>query len=509
MTQNKALNSVLKIVIVVAVTLIVLLGIYFAGNLMLPASIKSNYQSKNCEQVLALDGFYTSAYPALIADKDIVDLTKECALYSLAAETEQKKAWQSAYNAYKTYKETYPAGLFAPEADEHSALILTAWAKEQLAAKQYTDAIGNITLILNNFGTTSTALDAGSLMSDVYIAWAKDQRESSDFTGAETTLKAFSTWANSVKKSEYIKSAQRELAQTYLSWGLAFQSLKQFDDARAKLELAISTDPEPLAPSGPAMQSKAAKTKLYTEWGDALIAKNDFAGAIDRYQTVISLSEEKYQPTAKDHLAAVYLEWAADLSSAEDFQGALSKIAEATQNSGTEAGKKMAETAQTDTYTAFSKSTGTQAAQAIKDAIKQVCEKNKKPALPIFGLDKEHILAGIYGVDDQLPENVTAKTPGSLHYAACIDMKTTTLQTTKVLWATFAREQYSWDTTLRPISDPQSSTQTTIQGGTPPPLPQLTFANFRDYLLGGTFYRSRGSNPDPVALANWLLTVMK
>lgn len=509
MTQTKPLNPAIKTFIIVAVLLIVLLGIYLAGNVMLPGSIKSSYQSKNCEQVLSLDSFYASAYPSFMADKSISDLTKECALYIVALENEQNKTWQSAYSAFQTYKQTYPNGIFASEADEHSAIILTTWAKEQLTAKQYPDAIANIKLVLKDYPNTSLVSEAKSLMADIYIAWAKDQRTSSDFTGAETTLKTFSDWASETKNNETVKVAQRELAQTYLAWGLAFQEQQQFEDARTKLELAISTDPEPLAKTGPAMQAKAAKIALYTQWGDSLIAKDDFAGALDRYQTVISLADEKDKPAAQDHVAEVYLKWATKLSSTDDFLGAINKIDEAAKNTGTETGKKSAESAKTDVYTAFSKSTGKQATQAMKDAVKAICEKNKKPVLPIFGIDKKQIHAGIYGVDDKLPANVAATSPGALHYVACIEMQTRTVQTKTFLWAKFVAEEYTWNVTLRKTADPELITTTSIVGGAPPPLPEITRANYLAFLLGSSLYRSRGSNPDPVVLANWMLTVMK
>lgn len=509
MTKTKGLNSGLAIIIAIAVIIIILLGVYLAGNFVLPGSIKSNYQSKNCEQVLSLGNVYASVYPAFLADKSIPDLTKECALYSFALENEQKKVWQDAFNGYKTYKQNYPKGLFVNEADEHSALILTNWAKDDLAAKKYNNALDNINLVIQNYSNTKAASEASELTSDVYTTWAKDQRESSDFAGAESTLKTFSTWAAGAKKTEYVKSAGRELASTYLAWGLAFQSQKQFDDARTKLELAISTDPEPLAKTGPAMQAKAAKAKLYTEWGDTLLDKDDFAGALDRYQTVISLSEEKDQSVAKDRLAEVHLKWAANLSSTEDFLGALKKVDDASQSAATDTEKKTVETAKTGIYAAFSKSTGKQAVAAMKDAAKEVCEKNKKPTLPIFGLDKEHVLAGIYGVDDQLPESVAAKTPATMHYIACIDMHTDTIQTMMFLWAKFVREKYTWNVTLRPVADPTTTSTTKIEGGIPPALPQITRANYLSYLLGSSFYRSRGSNPDAVTLANWMLTIMK
>jgi tetratricopeptide (TPR) repeat protein len=507
--MNPKLKIIIVVVVIVLIVLIAVPGIYLAGNYMLANAIKSNYQGKNCEQVLSLDNFYASVYPAPIADQSLAALTSECILYSLAVENEGKKAWQDAYNTYQVYSQTYPKGLFLSEAQEHSAIALMAQAKEQLAAKKYNDAIGNVNLVLQNFGKTSAAKEAAGLMSEVYITWAKGQRDASDFAGAEGTLKAFKAWAEKAQKMEDVKSAQRELAQTYLAWGLAFQTQKQFESAKAKFDLAISTDPEPLANAGPAAQAKAATVKLYVTWGDTFLEKNDFVSAIDRYQIVVSLSEAKDQPVAQDRISGVYLKWASNLSGSEDFLGALKKIEEATKNAATDAGKKSIESATTETYTAFSKSSGEQARQAMKDAIKSVCEKNKKPDLPIFGLDKEHILAGIYGVDDALPDNVLAKTPGELHYVACIEMTTETLQRMTFLWATFVREKYTWNVTLRQISTGEETATTKIVGGTPPPLPKLTYGNYLDYLLGGSFYRSRGSNPDVVALANWLLTVMK
>lgn len=504
------MNLRVKIVVGVAALLLVVVGIYVAGSFIIPNSIRSNYQSKNCEQVFTLDSLYTSIYPpAFMADKSTSDLTKECALYTVAVEAEQKKERQDAYNAYNVYRQAYPKGLFINEANEHSALILTDWAIAQLAEKKYADAIGNLQLVLKDYGKSAAATEAVGLFSDVYLTWAKDQRERSDFAGAESTLKTFAAWAVDLDKTEETKQALRELAQTYLVWGQAFQTQKKFDDARAKIELAISTDPEPLSGTGPASQAKAAKAALYTEWGDTLLAKNDFAGALDRYQMVVSAVEEKDQPAAKDHVAEVYLKWADHLSSTEDFLGALKKVDEAAKSSGTENQKKVVESAKGTLYTTFSKSTGSQAVQAIKDAVREVCENKKNPALPIFGLDKEHKLSAIYGVDAKLPENVLAKTPASLHYVACIEMDTKTLQQMDFLWAHFAREQYAWHVTLRTVNDPEKVSNTVIEGGIPPALPQITYANFRDFLLGGTFYRSRGTNPDPVVLANWLLTVMK
>ena len=453
------MNRTAKIVIgIVALLVVIVAGGYIAGNFIIPNTIRSSFQGKDCERVLSLDSFYASAYPAFMADKSVPDMTRECALYSLAVDAEKQKSWQDAYNVYKSYKQTYPKGLFVSEAEQHSGLVLMNLAKDQLAAKKYADAIANTQLVLKNHNQTSAASEANDLISDVYLTWAKDQRETSDFAGAEATLKTFNTWATDAKQSKTVKVAQRELAQTYLVWGQAFQVQKKFEDARAKFEQVISTDPEPLAKTGPASQAKAAKVALYVEWGDMLLGKKDFGGALDRYQSVISLSEEKDQPAAKDRVAEVYVKWAESLSSTEDFLGALVKLEDAAKNTGTETGKKAAESAKINTYTAFSKSSGAQATTAIKTAIKDICEKNKTSKLPIFGIDKEHVMAAIYGVDDKLPENVLAKTPGSLHYVACVEMSTATLERRVILWAQFVREQYTWNVTLRPVGDPTTVT---------------------------------------------------
>jgi tetratricopeptide (TPR) repeat protein len=421
----------LKMIVAIVIVLIALPGIYFAGNFILANAIKSSYQSKNCEQMLSLDDFYISAYPASIADQSITGMVNECALYALAVETEGKKTatWQGVYNVYRAYIYHYPKGFFVSDAQEHGALALAALAKEQLAAKKYTealatintiqqsfgktnaakeapnltpeiylacaedqlaarkytDAIGNINLALQSPGRASASNEATSLMSEVYTTWAKGQRDSGDFAGAETTLKTFKTWAEGAKKTDAVKSAQGELAQTYLAWGLDFQTKKQFEDAKAKFDQAISTDPDPAASDGPAVQTKAAQIEMYIAWGDSLIEKSDFTGTLDRYQMVVSLAGIKDQPAAKDRIADIYLKWAVKLSGSEDFLGALKTVEQAKAMAVTDSAKKRAETAQADIYQAFSQSTGQQAQQAIADATDKFCKLKEQPALPIFG----------------------------------------------------------------------------------------------------------------------------
>lgn len=504
-------SKIIVTVVILVILLPTLPGLYLGGNYLLANSIKSSYQSKDCEQVISLAGFYTSLYPALIADSSIAKLVSECGLYSLALEDEQKEDWQSAYNDYKTYAQLYPEGLFAVETQEHSALALTSWAKEQLAEKKYSDALANAQMILQNFAQTTAAQEAASLVAEIYTHWASDQRDSSDFAGAEETLKTFKAWAENARRPEDAKSAQRQLAQIYLDWGLAFQEQKQFENAKMNFERAISTDPEPLAKSGPTAQGKAALAKLYTEWGDTFIEKDDFTSAINFYQSAISYLESEDRPAAQDKITSAYLAWAASLSDKEDFLAALKKVDEAAQTAATETGKKSTENAKSDTYTAFSKSSGSQASQAIKDATKTICEKNKKPALPIFGLDKDNILAVVYGVEDKFPDTVIAKTPGQAHYIACIDVELKAVETKSFIWAKFVREQYIWHITLMKTDTGQVFKSLDMEGGTPPPIPDVNRSNALAFLFGSAsdYYAYRGDGPDITQVVNWLLKTMK
>lgn len=486
-----------------------LLIIYIAGGFFLPDLIKSSYRFKNCETVLNLNNIYTGIYPSALVGKSIDGAVKECALYYLATSSEGQKAWQDSYNAYKAYLSTYPEGLFTDEAYQHSAVVLIAWAKDSETQGDYSQAVTNLKLVLASYGKATAAKEASGLMPDAYLGWSRELCDKSDFSGAENADKEFIDWANQAQDAQVAKSAQTELAQTYFAWGSALQSQKEFQSAKDKYDLAISSEPQPASASGPAAQAQAAQVKLYTEWGDALLEQKDFLGAIDRYQKALSLSKSDDQPAAKDLLANAYLKWADDLSAGEDFRGALNKIGDAGKNAASDAMKKSLDGAQKSVYQAFSKSTGRQAQQAMKDAAKAVCEDKKKPDLPIFGLDTGNVHAVTYGVDDRLPESALAQTPGSMHYVACIELVTKTVEVKTFLWARLVREQYSWNVTLRNADDGQVSASRSFEGGIAPPLPEITRSNYMDILLGSSYQRYRGTNPDIADLANWLLTVMK
>jgi serine/threonine protein kinase len=513
----------IRIVSLVTVTLIILSGTYIGGSFVMPNMIKAIYQGKNCELALELDNIYASLYPASLADKSIASPLNECAIYSLASDNEQQKAWKDSYNSYKIYTDTYPTGLFAAEAREHSALTLTALAKEQTAQKKYNEAIGSLNLIADRYSDiTNAATEATNLIPEVYIAWGADLRNSNDFIGSENTLKAFTTWAGRLKKSESVKSAKYELAQTYLAWGLDLQSQKKFDDAKTKLDLAAATDPEPLSDAGPTAQAKRARVELQNQLGDELLEQKNFAEGIEQYKAALNFSD---QPAVKDTIVNGYLKWAASLAADEDFSEAFKQVNEAEKNASTDTARKSVLDAKDSIYLAFSMSSGEQAQKAMEDAVLTICRDGKRPDLPIFGLDKDHIFASAYigpDVDAKLPDSVAAKTPGAMHYLACIEQESKIIDTTTInnygaKPATLVREQYTWHVTLWKLDtlNPGESAQTQkfdLLGGTPPPFPspnKMSHEDWLDILFGGSYQHFRGQPPSMDDLATRLLTTMK
>ncbi|HXQ39283.1 MAG TPA: hypothetical protein VN843_35110, partial [Anaerolineales bacterium] len=416
--------------------------------------------------------------------------------------------------------ESYPNGLFVTEAHEHRAVVLTGLAKEQTSQKEYAEALGNLALILKDYGDTSVAEDAAGLNIEAYTAWGTDLRKAGNFEGAEKVFNEFRAWTESNQKTEYTSAAQREISQTYLDWGLALQSQKQFEAAKAKLEMAVMTDPEQASSSGTAAEVKANQTKFYGEWGDYLVEQTDFARAIEQYETAVSLSDDKNQPAAKDAVANGYIQWAIGLSAEEDFLGAQRQLELAREKAITGSMKKSVDDARQDVYIAFSKSSGEQAQQAMKDAAKIVCDQHKMPSLPIFGVDQEKFLVGINGVDESLPKNVVATTPGEMHYVACIEEDSKIVESvihtessyffnpnppyTKIK-VEFNRIQYFWTVTLRKVDTGKEVESTMVEGKDPPPFPTDPW----EIAAAVTSPQYFGPKPDLADLAEWLLLVIE
>ncbi|HKI54384.1 MAG TPA: hypothetical protein VJ987_09675, partial [Anaerolineales bacterium] len=378
---------------------------------------------------------------------------------------------------------------------------------EDIEQGNYSKAGDGIKFILENYGDTPTAADAEKLRSDLRMGLGTDLRETGDFAGSEQIFKEINAQAQENNQAEDIRSSQLELAQTYLAWGLDLQSQEKFAEAKAKFDMAISTDPDPFSGSGPAAQAKASQVDLYTQWGNYLIGQKDFANAMDRYETAASLTED--QSKANDLIANGYVQWAAELSDEEDFLGALVLLDFAKERSTTDAAKALVDDARSDLYFAFSKSDGSQAQKAIENAVRIACVHHIQPSLPIFGLDVENVRVGVHGTDDQLPESVAATTPASLLFVFCVEentklVGTLTLPISTTMFGggpgtvqiTYANYQYIWNVVLREVSTGEEVTAFVIEGEEP--------AELIPFNIDVTTYSYFGSKPDIADLVDFI-----
>ena len=509
-TTNLTVQKSYTRIIFPIVCVMILLLVYGAGIVALPISILARYQSKKCDSVLSLNKLYTSLYPGFIQDKTLSAPVDECKAYALAVSKEESSHWQEAYDAYHFYASTYPNGLYAPEAHEHSATALLNIVQDQADGKKYEEAVANLNRIMSDYADTRASSEAWRLFPSIYTSWGIGLRDAEEFESAEQVFNEFKAWSQNNPEAEAEQVAQSEAVQTYLAWGLALQSQKQFESAIAKFEMAVSVDPQLQFAS--AEQVKAGQRGAYVDWGNDLLAQGEFNAALEKFELAVSKSTGKNEDGVEDALANGHIQWAHQWSAEEDFEAALEQVEIARQTAVSEAMKKSVETALAETYLAFSDSSGPQARKALKEALLSICKKHKAPELPIFGLNKDSVRVGIYGVEAQLPENVAATTPGEMHFVACVTEENQTVdeRSQKVIvqrtaWGYYYmlvqqyRAQLLWNISLLRTDTMESAGKKTFTGGMPPPFP--------DGAMGGDYLY--GPPPTTAELSDWFLSIIK
>ncbi len=503
-TPRPALPSRLLLFLGIFLSILILILVYSAGWIGLPFYVMTNYQNKNCESALSVNKVYLALYPRFMQDKTISTPIEECKQYLSAIKTEQEGHWQEAYDAYQAYTASYPNGLYAGDVHEHSAAVLITIARGQLEEKEYEKALLTLNLVVSTYSDTTISTEARTLFPSLYTSWGEGLRKSGNFEQAQQVFTEFQTWSQNNQDSEVAMDAQGELVKTYLAWQLALQSEKKYEDALAKLDLARSADPD-------SEEVKTGRSDLFINWGNDFLARNEFSTAIEKFKLAAAVMDAA---DARDALANGYIQWAADFKAKEDFLGALDELKLAQDAAGTDDMKQSVAAAFTETYTAFSSSTGPQARRAMKEALKTICEKKKQPELPIFGLDQEKVLFGVYGIEDKLPDDLAAKTPGEMHYVACTEVEERVIDS-ESNWVWFRtpdrdyvpvkfkllRIKLIWDVTLRKITDAQEYATRIFEGGNPPPFPS------QKNDLGNHNYF--GKPPSLDELKQWLLSAIQ
>ena len=555
--KSAKFKPLLVVFFILGVSLL-LVGIYgMVGSVILPESIISSFQEKNCDRVLQLFGYYSRFYFDGNGEKaGVSKQVSECALYRLASRQEEQKAWQDAYNAYKIYIEIYPTGTFLNQAREHNAQVLLAWARDLVVQKKSGDAVAKLDLVMRSYAGTAASQEVPGLMLKIYsesvtelrsvrdfagakavlnqfqdwseknnqveaikaaegmvaqldLGWGGALRSTKDFGGAERIFNQLQNWAQSHQQMDVSKVASQELAQTYLEWANDLKSQQKFAEAQSRLEQAIATDLDTQSSNGPASQARSVIPALHIDWGNFILTQNDYAGAFSQFKIALELSDSKDKALVKDATVRAYLKWADSLTKAEDFLQALEKIKLAENDPGTDASKKEVETARADTYKAFSNSSGEQAHAAMKKALRTICEENKKPEMPIFGLDENNVQVGVFGLDIVLPENVAATTPGALHYVACMQQATILVGVINYQFVSIGYQRMDWAITLWDMNTATVKTETIIKGGQPQSVDSAGIGSAKTIQNPNNVSFFHGSLPEISDLANWLLTVMK
>jgi len=530
MSETKSERSkprFLRWLIPLVVFLLILLvgGLYVGAKYILMPLTVISFQKKDCAGVERYVNILARLYPGTLETyPSQMNAFNECSVYTQALNKQQEKNWDNAHTIFLVYAQRYPDGLFRSEASEQDALVLTEWAKEQIAKKQYEPALKNLGFVLSTYPDLPCTAQANSLMSQAILAWGQDLRAMDDFSAAEAKFKELDSWARANASQEYVTTAKRELVQTYFEAGQALLAKSDYAPAIERFKQVIGADPDPQADDSATKKASAALRDLQLTWGNSLAGQENYTEAMDHYQTYISLSETADKPAAKDLVAGIYLKLAEKARKAGDFSGALQQIKLAGENAGTETFKTGLETARSDTFTAFASSEGGQAEQALRDIGKLVCEKNKAYQYPIFGIDATKKLFGTYGIESLLPKGTAAKTPGSMHYIACVEIQVKAVQTVEIpilyngmlyynkalgIFGQMVREQYNWSITVRRANTAEVVATKTFIGGEPPALPAITRSNAAAILSGGLYQRFRGLDPDMAEISKWLLSLVK
>jgi tetratricopeptide (TPR) repeat protein len=488
--------------------IIIFILMYVGGYFVFPSTIQSAYQEDNCETVLSRANMYAGVFPFATSQNDLFEVVQECALYTLALMHENESAWRDAYHTFAVYSESYPNGRFRGDVHERTASILMRLAQEQITEKKYAEALQNIDLVLSDFSDTDAARQAAGLKPDLYMHWGVDLREAGNYAEAERIFQE----VHQLAAPGAVTSSQLELSQTYLAWGMDLGSQKNFAEASMKFDLAASTDPG----GGPSGEVQAGLKNLYTQWGDYLVERGDYGNAMGQYEIAAALTRDSDPMTASEIIATGYLHWAAALITDEDFLGALVLLDLAEAAAAGDETRALVDTARSNLYLAFSQSDGEQAQKAMHDAAKSVCRHHVAPRLPIFGLDAEHVGAVVEGATGELPANIAATTPASLHYVVCIEEKTKVVgSTSRRLYATeagflqylFERLQYSWTIALRNMDTGDEAATTIIDGGDPPQFPAAEWDYYVAARSGSTQYF--GPIPEFADLVTWLSLEIK
>jgi tetratricopeptide (TPR) repeat protein len=526
---------------VVTGVLVLLLGLYIVGGYGMARGIIRGYEDGNCQPAVQLGQYLERFYPQAIAPfaEQALLNSEECLLYTQASVHEDAGEYELACQAYEAYVKAYPDGKFAEQAAENAAQNLLMWGENLFEDGQTQKAIQAFERLLEIYPESEAAETATQALPEAYLAWAREAWQVGNYPEAiqrmlflheqhpqspegiktETLLpEIYLEWANELWQekdyeeaiaklqhvkgayptSGYLNTANEVLSEIYLEWGQELHEEKDYGNAVEKLNMAarlVSASNKDLA-----NEIQECLCSAHKDWAVALLTLKNFSGAISHYKTAgthASTSAEK--SNISEAVASTYLDWAQDLIRRNSFHEALEKIELARKASKVTVIEARSNQTYDDTVQAFSKSSGAQAKKEMETVVPLICS-GKTVSLPIFALnpDEKKFFSAI-----NLPGELQAKTPETLHYVVCRSVSERKIQTcgpytsSSQPWIRLYIERYviDWKVTVFDVLTGKVLAQNTFTGASP---------RLCRYTEHTSTKKLTGDSPDIKVLHDWL-----
>jgi tetratricopeptide (TPR) repeat protein len=441
------------IAVTIALVIIGLPILYITNGMETNRQVDALFAERKCTEVVAHKTFAQTFPKALFSS-----------LYSVYHQIDECQAkldldyflgtqhWPSAYDVIQHYLGNYPNGVFSAEMSEKAGSVLTAWANNLAAEKDYKTAIERLELIEGVYSSSSAASASRNIIFNDYLFWGRDLFEQKDFEGAEKVLKEVSL--SEKASAEQVKQANQGIAAVYLQWGK-----KEIENGNTDQGLQHYDAAQSLAPD------LADYTKLKNQAGlirvEALIQKNDFDQAI----TILN----------------------AQLETVTEEQDKADILAE-----------------QTKVFNLYGQSDGKQA-QALMSATSISMCGGQPATIPIFGTDPNvSRFAFVSPFTMQIPDGWGAFRPAEMHYSVCIESTKAKIQTCGPYYsggyasAVIYRTRFSWTVKLYDLTTGKLYKTTKFQG----PSPRACRA--REAFYSGTSTEIAGAMPGIQPVLDWL-----
>jgi tetratricopeptide (TPR) repeat protein len=461
--NRRTLTCCLLLPVGACIATALLAGGYFLAGSLVASSIQSAYQASDCQQVIAKAWPVEKLYPSKLTDTITQSQAEvvECRAYMSASEKQEQEDWDSAYQEYKTYLDTYPDGAMTTQASENAAASLYALGQEQQQAGSYEQADENLQILAREFDETTAYADGVLLLAENYVLWGEELQKEEDYAAA----------------------------------------LKKY-------ESAIDSDPAPGVNDGPAAHAHQDLPDLHRAWAQALSKQGEYSDAVDHLQSASQSAATADKDAIMGEMTDAYLGWASALSDSEEYLQALDKVDLAKEAGGSAVAPKTSE-AREAVLAGLATSTGDDANTVMQEAASAVCTSRGKAVLAysFFGTNESSKRVYVHFGTEKLAvsSDVRAQSPATMGYVACLTRSSATVQTCPYSGGySIERKRINWKVEVFDVLTGRLFRQTQIYGSLPDP------CAYTEMFTIGTYHQTRtGGEPSAGDLNKWLSTFIK